>query len=114
MKCGVKHPPGDEVYRHGSISVFEIDGRKNPVYCQNLCLLAKLFLGSKTLYYDVEPFLFYVMTEYNSTGMHFVGYFSKVAYAQCGLRAALMVGAGKTIDKPKQRFLYPHTPHPPA
>lgn len=77
MKCGAKHPPGDEVYRDGSISVFEIDGRKNPVYCQNLCLLAKLFLGSKTLYYDVEPFLFYVMTEFNECGMHFVGYFSK-------------------------------------
>lgn len=80
MKCDAKHPPGDEVYRDGSISVFEIDGRKNPVYCQNLCLLAKLFLGSKTLYYDVEPFLFYVMTEFNECGMHFVGYFSKVSF----------------------------------
>lgn len=83
MKCGAKHPPGDEVYRDGSISVFEIDGRKNPVYCQNLCLLAKLFLGSKTLYYDVEPFLFYVMTEFNECGMHFVGYFSKVCSITC-------------------------------
>ncbi|KAI8300882.1 Histone acetyltransferase mst2 [Colletotrichum sp. SAR11_59] len=61
LKCPAKHPPGDEIYRHGSVSVFEVDGRKNPVYCQNLCLLAKLFLGSKTLYYDVEPFLFYVL-----------------------------------------------------
>ncbi|KAI5808085.1 hypothetical protein DFH27DRAFT_478771 [Peziza echinospora] len=77
MKCPAKHPPGDEIYRHGSVSVFEVDGRKNPIYCQNLCLLAKLFLGSKTLYYDVEPFLFYVMTEYNEFGCHFVGYFSK-------------------------------------
>jgi len=47
------------------------------VYCQNLCLLAKLFLGSKTLYYDVEPFLFYIMTEHDEYGEHFVGYFSK-------------------------------------
>ncbi|KAF4954918.1 hypothetical protein FGADI_4918 [Fusarium gaditjirri] len=77
LKCPAKHPPGDEIYRHGSVSVFEVDGRKNPVYCQNLCLLAKLFLGSKTLYYDVEPFLFYVLCEYNETGYHFVGYFSK-------------------------------------
>ncbi|KFY98432.1 hypothetical protein V500_01673 [Pseudogymnoascus sp. VKM F-4518 (FW-2643)] len=77
MKCSAKHPPGDEIYRDVSISVFEVDGRKNPVYCQNLCLLAKLFLGSKTLYYDVEPFLFYVMTEYDEFGCHFVGYFSK-------------------------------------
>ncbi|RGP77889.1 histone acetyltransferase [Fusarium longipes] len=77
LKCPAKHPPGDEIYRHGSVSVFEVDGRKNPVYCQNLCLLAKLFLGSKTLYYDVEPFLFYVLCEYDETGYHFVGYFSK-------------------------------------
>ena len=77
LKCPAKHPPGDEIYRDRSISVFEVDGRKNPVYCQNLCLLAKLFLGSKTLYYDVEPFLFYVMTEYDEYGCHFVGYFSK-------------------------------------
>ncbi|PGH08499.1 hypothetical protein AJ79_05989 [Helicocarpus griseus UAMH5409] len=77
LKCPAKHPPGDEIYRDGSVSVFEVDGRKNPVYCQNLCLLAKLFLGSKTLYYDVEPFLFYVMTEYDDLGCHFVGYFSK-------------------------------------
>ena len=77
LKCPAKHPPGDEIYRDKSVSVFEVDGRKNPVYCQNLCLLAKLFLGSKTLYYDVEPFLFYVMTEYNEYGCHFVGYFSK-------------------------------------
>jgi histone acetyltransferase SAS3 len=77
LKCGTKHPPGDEIYRHGSVSFFEVDGRKNPVYCQNLCLLAKLFLGSKTLYYDVEPFLFYVLCEYDDNGYHFVGYFSK-------------------------------------
>jgi len=77
LKCPAKHPPGDEIYRQGSISFFEVDGRKNPVYCQNLCLLAKLFLGSKTLYYDVEPFLFYVLCEYDDMGYHFVGYFSK-------------------------------------
>lgn len=77
LKCPAKHPPGDEIYRDRKYSFFEVDGRKNPVYCQNLCLLAKLFLGSKTLYYDVEPFLFYVMTENDEYGCHFVGYFSK-------------------------------------
>jgi hypothetical protein len=35
-----------------------VDGKDNKMYCQNLCLLAKLFLDHKTLYYDVEPFLF--------------------------------------------------------
>uniref|UniRef100_A0A8B9H939 Histone acetyltransferase n=1 Tax=Astyanax mexicanus TaxID=7994 RepID=A0A8B9H939_ASTMX len=76
-KCVWKHPPGDEIYRKGVISVFEVDGKKNKIYCQNLCLLAKLFLDHKTLYYDVEPFLFYVMTEADNTGCHLVGYFSK-------------------------------------
>ena len=50
------------------------------LYCQNLCLLAKLFLDHKTLYFDVEPFLFYVMTEYDSRGCHLMGYFSKVRH----------------------------------
>ena len=47
-------------------------------YAQNLCLLAKMFLDHKTLYYDTDPFLFYVMTEFDSVGFHIVGYFSKV------------------------------------
>lgn len=42
-----------------------------------MCLLAKFFLDHKTLYYDVEPFLFYVMTLADSNGCHTVGYFSK-------------------------------------
>lgn len=77
LKCKMRHPPGDEIYRDGNICVYEVDGRKNKIYCQNLCLLAKMFLDHKTLYYDVEPFLFYIVTEGDSTGDHFVGYFSK-------------------------------------
>jgi hypothetical protein len=46
----------------GDLSVFEVDGHTNKIYCQNLCLLVKLFLDHKTLYYDVEHFLFYVLT----------------------------------------------------
>ena len=49
-------------------------------YAQNLCLIAKLFLDHKTLYYDTDPFLFYVMTEYDQYGFHMVGYFSKVKF----------------------------------
>ncbi|XP_013403703.1 histone acetyltransferase KAT5 [Lingula anatina] len=76
-KCPHKHPPGNEIYRKANISFFEIDGRKNKTYAQNLCLLAKLFLDHKTLYYDTDPFLFYVMCESDSQGFHIVGYFSK-------------------------------------
>jgi histone acetyltransferase HTATIP len=74
-KCNLKNPPGNEIYRKNTISFFEIDGRKNKNYAQNLCLLAKLFLDHKTLYYDT--FLFYVMTEFDNRGFHIVGYFSK-------------------------------------
>lgn len=98
MKCKSRHPPGDEIYRDGAVSIFEVDGRKNKVrylsvsqkihssiasppqlqiYCQNLCLLSKMFLDHKSLFYDVEPFLFYVITECDDIGARFVGYFSK-------------------------------------
>ncbi|KAG5645524.1 hypothetical protein DXG03_005799 [Asterophora parasitica] len=77
LKCKSRHPPGDEIYRDGTVSVFEVDGRKNKIYCQNLCLLSKMFLDHKSLFYDVEPFLFYVMTETDDFGARFVGYFSK-------------------------------------
>lgn len=76
-KCTWRNPPGNEIYRSGDISVFEVDGKSNKGYSQNLCLLAKLFLDSKTLFLDVEPFFFYVLTKNDRKGNHFVGYFSK-------------------------------------
>lgn len=76
-QCAHRTPPGDEIYREGKLSVFELDGKDHRVYCQNLCLLAKLFLDHKTLYYDVDPFYFYVITEVDEEGAHIVGYFSK-------------------------------------
>ncbi|KAJ6466597.1 hypothetical protein C8R47DRAFT_990795 [Mycena vitilis] len=77
MKCKARNPPGDEIYRDQTVSIFEVDGRKNKIYCQNLCLLSKMFLDHKSLFYDVEPFLFYVITEVDDFGARFVGYFSK-------------------------------------
>lgn len=76
-KCTLQHPPGNEIYRKDNLSFFEIDGRKQKRWCRNLCLLSKLFLDHKTLYYDVDPFLFYVMTMNDELGCHLVGYFSK-------------------------------------
>ncbi|XP_031247082.1 histone acetyltransferase KAT6A, partial [Mastomys coucha] len=81
-KCGWFHPPANEIYRKNNISVFEVDGNVSTIYCQNLCLLAKLFLDHKTLYYDVEPFLFYVLTQNDVKGCHLVGYFSKEKHCQ--------------------------------
>jgi histone acetyltransferase MYST1 len=66
--------------------MFEVDGRDHKIYCQNLCLLSKLFLDHKTLYYDVDPFLFYVLCEVEAVGTstkyHIVGYFSKEKQSQ--------------------------------
>ncbi|KAA0717948.1 Histone acetyltransferase KAT6B [Triplophysa tibetana] len=81
-KCGWFHPPANEIYRKDNLSVFEVDGNISKIFCQNLCLLAKLFLDHKTLYYDVEPFLFYVLTRNDEKGCHLVGYFSKEKLCQ--------------------------------
>ena len=81
-KCTLTNPPAREIYRKDNQSVFEIDGKSNTIYCQNLCLLGKLFLDHKTLYYDVEPFIFYVLTKNDEFGCHIIGYFSKEKYQQ--------------------------------
>ncbi|CAL4072836.1 unnamed protein product, partial [Meganyctiphanes norvegica] len=76
-ECTWRQPPGREIYRKGTLSIYEVDGADHKIYCQNLCLLAKLFLDHKTLYFDVEPFLFYILCEVDKQGAHLVGYFSK-------------------------------------
>ncbi|KAK0080135.1 hypothetical protein PV325_000390 [Microctonus aethiopoides] len=91
-KCIWKHPPGHEVYRKDKIGVWEVDGKRYKQYCQNLCLLAKFFLDHKTLYYDVEPFLFYVMTINDAEGCHTVGYFSKYRSEFCKPFIGFVVG----------------------
>ncbi|EPS36086.1 hypothetical protein H072_10509 [Dactylellina haptotyla CBS 200.50] len=77
MKCELFHPPGNEIYRDEHVSFYEIDGRRQRTWCRNLCLLSKCFLDHKTLYYDVDPFLFYCMTSRDEYGCHLLGYFSK-------------------------------------
>ncbi|KAL3699918.1 hypothetical protein R1sor_017940 [Riccia sorocarpa] len=90
-KCDLKHPPGDEIYRNGSLSMFEVDGKKNKIYGQNLCYLAKLFLDHKTLYYDVDLFLFYILCECDDRGCHMVGYFSKEKHSEEGYNLACIL-----------------------
>lgn len=98
IKCHGCLPPGDEIYRDpiAGISVFEINGRDAKLYCQNLCLLAKMFLDHKTLYYDVDPFLFYVLIEWKSLGTgrflnSFVGYFSKEKINPAGFNVSCIL-----------------------
>ncbi|OBA20744.1 hypothetical protein METBIDRAFT_205485 [Metschnikowia bicuspidata var. bicuspidata NRRL YB-4993] len=90
-KCLMKHPPGNEIYRDEKVSFWEIDGRKQRTWCRNLCLLLKLFLDHKTLYYDVDPFLFYIMTKKSPQGHHVVGYFSKEKESADGYNVACIM-----------------------
>ena len=90
-KCTLLHPPGNEIYRDDFVSFFEIDGRRQRSWCRNLCLLSKLFLDHKTLYYDVDPFLFYCMTTRDEHGCHLVGYFSKEKESAEGYNVACIL-----------------------
>lgn len=91
LKCTLLHPPGNEIYRDDYVSFFEIDGRRQRTWCRNLCLLSKLFLDHKTLYYDVDPFLFYCMTTRDEHGCHLVGYFSKEKESAEGYNVACIL-----------------------
>jgi MOZ/SAS family len=84
IKCEITHPPGDEIYNHENHSVFEIDGIKNPTYCENIAYLSKLFLDHKNTYDDITPFVYYVLTENDESGHHMVGYFSREKESQKG------------------------------
>lgn len=72
-------PPGREIYRDSSsrLSFFEVDGSEERSYCRNLCLLAMLFISSKTSHNEVATFLFYILTKNDANGCRIVGYFSK-------------------------------------
>ncbi|KAK9499460.1 hypothetical protein O3M35_002492 [Rhynocoris fuscipes] len=90
-ECTRRHPPGKEIYRKGTLSIYETDPADHRIYCQNLCLLAKLFIDHKTIFYDVEPFLFYILCEVDKHGSHVVGYFSKEKVSPDGHNVACIL-----------------------
>ena len=127
-----RHPPGNEIYRNGNLSskrphvfvvyilhrcvshavlslctlvVFEVNGSEERIYCQNLCYIAKLFLDHKTLYFDVDPFLFYLLCEVDERGFHPVGYFSKEKYSDVGYNLACILTFPSHQRKGYGRFL---------
>lgn len=86
--------------------MFEVDGNGDfaqRVYAENISYIAKLFLDHKTLYFDVTPFYFYVVTEYDDQGYHLVGYFSKEKCSELGYNLACIM----TLP-PHQRKGYGH------
>jgi histone acetyltransferase MYST1 len=105
IPVSARHPPGNEIYRHAGLAMFEIDGYEEKIYCQNLCYIAKLFLDHKTLYFDVDPFLFYVLCEVDTRGYHIVGYFSKEKYSDVGYNLACILSFPAHQRKGYGRFL---------
>lgn len=81
-KCTLVHPPGNQIYHdeENKMTVWEVDANRHPAYCENLGYLSKLFLDHKLLLYPIDPFLFFVLCEYDEYGHHIVGYFSKNKY----------------------------------
>jgi histone acetyltransferase HTATIP len=89
--CDLRHPPGREIYRHNGLAFFELDGYVEKRYCRNLALLSKLFLDHKSLYYDIDVFLFYVLCRVDKDGYSVVGYFSKEKISEQGYNLACIL-----------------------
>ncbi|PNY18292.1 Histone acetyltransferase [Tolypocladium capitatum] len=66
---GVKRRRGDGGVRHveeivqdeGEWSIWEVDGEKDGLFCQNLSLFAKLFLDNKSVFFDVTGFKYFLL-----------------------------------------------------
>ncbi|KFY99759.1 hypothetical protein V500_01287 [Pseudogymnoascus sp. VKM F-4518 (FW-2643)] len=73
--------PGRKIYSHGNSgwSVWEVDGEVDSLYCQNLCLFAKLFLDNKSVFFDVTGFIYLLLVHTNPTTdeEQVIGFFSK-------------------------------------
>nr|POF07689.1 histone acetyltransferase tip60 like [Quercus suber] len=73
-------PPGDVIYQGPEYVIHELDGASHTLYAQNLSLLAKLFLDTKSVFFDVGTFLYYTLVQ-RPTSAHpygqVVGFFSK-------------------------------------
>ncbi|CAI9113598.1 OLC1v1014231C4 [Oldenlandia corymbosa var. corymbosa] len=108
-KIDETHVEGHEELDAASLREHEeftkVGGKKNKVYGQNLCYLAKLFLDHKMLYYDVDLFLFYVLCECDDRGCHMVGYFSKEKHSEESYNLACILTLSPYQRKGYGKFL---------
>ncbi|KAI1503993.1 acyl-CoA N-acyltransferase [Biscogniauxia marginata] len=59
---GATAKTGEEtVSDEGEWSVWEVDGEKDVLFCQNLSLFAKLFLDNKSVFFDVTGFNYFLL-----------------------------------------------------
>ncbi|TKA81223.1 hypothetical protein B0A49_00493 [Cryomyces minteri] len=72
-------PQGNLIYAKDVYSVVELDGEQHRLYTQNLSLFGKLFLDTKSVFYDVTTFLYYLLIQSNPSTQtrQVVGFFSK-------------------------------------
>ncbi|KAI1111181.1 acyl-CoA N-acyltransferase [Nemania sp. NC0429] len=54
-------PPDGPMLNEGEWSVWEVDGEKDKLFCQNLSLFAKLFLDNKSVFFDVSGFNYFLL-----------------------------------------------------
>ncbi|KAI6107360.1 acyl-CoA N-acyltransferase [Pisolithus croceorrhizus] len=90
-KCDRRHPPGRKVYQRGAHTIWEVDGAIEKLYCQNLSLFGKFFIDVKTLFFDCDNFLFYILTDADSQRDHVLGFFSKEKYSYDNYNLACIV-----------------------
>ncbi|VDO30432.1 unnamed protein product [Heligmosomoides polygyrus] len=122
-ECHRRTPPGDAIYEESDIKVYEVFGALEKFYCQRLCLLAKLFIDHKTLCFDVENFIFYLLCEKDSEGVHIAAMFSKEMYSANNLACIMTLpcyqrkGYGNLMIQlsyeMSKRAKYPGTPERP-
>ncbi|KAF2088582.1 hypothetical protein K490DRAFT_55983 [Saccharata proteae CBS 121410] len=77
-------PPGTQIYEKDGYSIYELDGEEHKLYAQNLSLFAKLFLDTKSVFYDVTTFLYYLLVRHDDPAddpaaprQQVIGFFSK-------------------------------------
>ena len=98
--CPLKdeYPPGDLIYGKDGYAIHQLDGEEHKVgitpnrpantiakicfqlYAQNLSLFAKLFLETKSVFFDANTFLYYTLVQRDSPSNprgQVVGFFSK-------------------------------------
>ncbi|KAK9773181.1 putative Acyl-CoA N-acyltransferase [Seiridium cardinale] len=55
------HPQGTTLGAEGEWSVWEVNGERDVLFCQNLSLFAKLFLDNKSVFFDVTGFTYFLL-----------------------------------------------------
>ncbi|RLV93671.1 Histone acetyltransferase SAS2 [Spathaspora sp. JA1] len=68
---------GKLVYYGTDYIIREVPGFQSRLFCQNLCLFAKLFLVDKSIYYNIDYFNFYIIYGKDDSNYKPMGVFSK-------------------------------------